>query len=105
MRDQKADYKTLNDLRTDLFKVRSDTEEFWKKLEPALNSAKDDVQALPAAPAQGDTPEPEQAALTRAETNAYHAYLASSRGALDGAQNRIGKLIGHLLDIRNLPKK
>ena len=100
MRDPKADYKALNDFRTELFKLRTDGEEFWKKLEPVLNSANDDVQALPAAPAQGEAPETEQAAIYRAETNAYHAYLTSTRGTLDGTQNRIGKLLGHLLDIR-----
>ena len=100
MRDPKADYKALNDFRTELFKLRTDGEDFWKKLEPALNSANDDVAALPAAPAQGEAPETEQAAIYRTETNAYHAYLASTHSTLDGTQNRIGKLLGHLVDIR-----
>ena len=100
MRDPKADYKALNDFRTELFKLRTDGEDFWKKLEPVLNSANDDVAALPAAPAQGEAPETEQAAIYRAETNAYHAYLASTHSTLDGTQNRIGKLLGHLVDIR-----
>ena len=100
MRDPKAAYATLNDLRAALFALRSDAEAFWKKLEPALASAADNVQALPPAPAQDQAPEPEQSATYRAETNAYHAYLNSAHGALDSAQNRIGKLLGHLLDIR-----
>ena len=100
MRDPKADYKTLNDFRTALFALRSDAEAFWKKLEPALASAADNVQALPPAPAQDQAPEPEQSAIYRAETNAYHAYLSSARGALDGTNNRISKALGHLLDIR-----
>ncbi len=100
MRAPKAEYKALNDFRTELFKLRTGGEEFWKKLEPVLNSANDDVQALPAAPAQGEAPETEQAAIYRAETNAYHAYLSSTRSALDGTQTRIGKLLGHIVDIR-----
>jgi potassium efflux system protein len=98
LHNTKADYKTLNDFRTALFALRAEAEEFWKKLEPALNSAADNVQALP--PAAQDAPEPEQAAAYRAETVAYHAYLNSTRGALDGTHNRINKLLGHLLDIR-----
>ncbi len=100
MRDPKADYKTLNDFRTALFALRSDAEAFWKKLEPALASAADNVQTLPPAPAQDQAAEPEQSAIYRAETNAYHAYLNSARGALDGTHNRISKALGHLLDIR-----
>ena len=100
MRDPKAGYKTLNDFRAALFALRSDAEAFWKKLEPALASAADNVQALPPAPAQDQAPEPEQSATYRAETNAYHAYLNSARGALDGTQSRISKALGHLLDIR-----
>ena len=100
MRDPKAAYATLNDLRTALFALRSDAEAFWKKLEPALASAADNVQALPPAPAQDQAPEPEQSAIYRAETNAYHAYLNSARGALDGTHSRISKALGHLLDIR-----
>ena len=100
MRDPKAEFKALNDFRTELFKVRTDAEEFWKKLEPVLHSANEEVQALPAAPAQGQAAEPEQAALYRAETTAYYGYLTSARGALDSTNARIGKLLGHLLDVR-----
>ena len=52
LHNTKADYKALNDFRTALFGLRAEAEEFWKKLEPALNSASDNVQALPPAPAQ-----------------------------------------------------
>jgi potassium efflux system protein len=100
LHNTKADYKALNDFRTALFGLRAEAEEFWKKLEPALNSAADNVQALPPATGQDQAPEPEQAAAYRAETVAYHAYLNSTRGALDGTHNRINKLLGHLLDIR-----
>ncbi len=100
--DPKAGYAGLNAFRGELFKLRADAEDFWKKLEPVLNSAKDDVEALPPAPAQGQPPELEQAAISRAEANAYLAYLTQAHGALDSTQNRIGKLIGSILDIRRL---
>ncbi len=100
MQEPKTDYRALDELRTELFNLRGDAEAFWKKLEPALNSANDNMQALPPAPAQGQEPEPDQAALYRAETTAYYGYLYSARGSLDGTQSRITKLIGHLLDIR-----
>ncbi len=92
----------LNAYRGELFKLRADAEDFWRKLEPVLNSAKDDVEALPPAPAQGQPPELEQTAISRAEANAYLAYLTQAHGALDSTQNRIGKLIGSILDIRRL---
>jgi potassium-dependent mechanosensitive channel len=98
MLNTKADYKALNDFRTALFALRAEAEEFWKKLEPALNSSADNVHALPPAPTQDQ--EPEQAAAYRAETVAYHAYLDSTRGALDGTHSRVNKALGHLLDIR-----
>ena len=96
----RPDYKALNDFRTELFKLRTDGEDFWKKLEPVLNSANDDVRRCLPRQLKARRRRPEQAAIYRAETNAYHAYLTSTRGTLDGTQNRIGKLLGQLLDIR-----
>jgi len=100
LHNPKIEYKDLNENRAGLLKLRADAEEFWSKLEPALNSANEEVQALPAAPAQGQPPEMEQAAAARADANAYLAYLASARASLDATQNRINKLIGAILDIR-----
>ncbi|MGO9545319.1 MAG: mechanosensitive ion channel family protein [Rhodomicrobium sp.] len=100
MNDPKADGKALNDYRTELFKLRANGEEFGNKLQPILNSANEDVQGLPPAPEKGAMPEPEQAAISREEANAYLAYLTSTHAALDRTQNRISKLLGQLLDIR-----
>lgn len=100
--DPNVNYGGLNTYRGELFKLRAGAEEFWKKLEPILNSANDDVQALPPAPAQGQPPELGQAAISRAEANAYVAYLTQARGAADSTQNRAGKLLGSILDIRRL---
>ncbi len=102
IRDPKIDYAGLNTYRGELFKLRADADGFWKKLEPVLNSANEDVQALPPAPAQGQPPELEQTAISRADANAYLAYLTQGRSALDSTQNRIGKLLGSILDIRRL---
>ncbi len=100
MHDPKIGHRTLDGLRTELVSLRGDTGALLKKLEPALDTASDNLQALPPAPTQDQEPELGQAALYRAETTAYHAYLNSAHGSLEGMQSRITKLIGHLLDIR-----
>ncbi|MGA7329479.1 MAG: mechanosensitive ion channel domain-containing protein [Rhodomicrobium sp.] len=100
LRDPKLEYKALNDYRSQLLALRADGEAFWRKLEPALNSANEDSQALPPAPAQGQPSELEQTAIVRQETGTYVSYLKSARTTLDETQNRINKLIGAILDIR-----
>jgi potassium efflux system protein len=100
MNNSKVDHRILEKLRTELVSLRGDTGALLKKIEPALDTANDNLQALPPAPAQGQEPELAQAALYRAETTAYHAYLNSARGSLEGMQSRITKLIGHFLEIR-----
>src|SRR5208282_3518464 len=49
-------YNDLNLYRDELLKLRSDTEDFWSKLEPPLTLIEDQVQKLPPAPAQGQPP-------------------------------------------------
>src|SRR5256886_10787252 len=58
-------YSELNDLRDELQGVRAGIEDFWKRLEPRLAAAKDQVALLGPAPAAGQPPEPEQAALPK----------------------------------------
>src|SRR5262249_59417482 len=70
-------YSELNDLRDELQRVRAGIEDFWKRLEPRLAATKDQVALLGPAPAAGQPPEPEQAALNRAEVN-YHFGLLSA---------------------------
>ena len=65
-----------------------------------LNSANEDLQVLPAPPAQGQAPELEQAAIYRAELTAYVAYLNSARVTLDSTKSRITKLIAEALRVR-----
>ncbi len=100
LQDPKLEYKALNDYRSQLLALRADGEAFWRKLEPALNSANEDLQALPPAPAQGQPPEIEQTATARQDASGYVSYLKSARSSLDETQNRINKLIGTILDIR-----
>jgi len=93
-------YSDLNLCRDELIKLRADTDEFSTKLEPPLTSIEDQVQKLPPAPAQGQPPEPEQVALSRAELNYHAGFLRSARAALDTAQFRINQLINTVQDIR-----
>src|SRR5436189_5934128 len=62
-------YSELNDFRDELQRVRAEIADFSKRLEPRLAAAKDQVALLGPAPAAGQPPEPEQAALNRAELN------------------------------------
>ncbi len=98
--NSKAGYKPLLAYDEELHKLRADGEEFWTKLEPVLNSANEDLQVLPAPPAQGQAPELEQAAIYRAELTAYLAYLNSARATLDSTKGRITKLIAEALRAR-----
>ena len=67
------------DLRDELQRVRAGIEDFWKLLEPRLAAAKDQVALLGPAPAAGQPPEPEQAALNRAELNYLFGLLSANR--------------------------
>src|SRR5262249_23635590 len=72
-------YSELNDLRDELQRVRAGVEDFSKRLEPPLAAAKDQVALLGPAPAAGQPPEPEQAALNRAELNYLFGLLSAGR--------------------------
>ena len=89
----------LGEYRAALVKLREDAEAFWAKLEPPLKSAAEDVEALPPVRAEGQPPEPEQVAISRVEAKDYLDYLNSTRGALDGTQSRINKLLGLLQEV------
>src|SRR5260370_10487613 len=74
-------YSELNDLRDELQRVRAGIEDFWKRLEPPLAAAKDQVALLGPAPAAGQPPEPEQATLNRAELNYLFGLLSAGQAA------------------------
>ena len=93
-------YSELNDLRDELQRVRAGTEDFSKRLQPPLAAAKDQVALLGPAPAAGQPPEPEQAALNRAELNYLFGLLSSGQAAVHSANLRIDQLINTIQDIR-----
>jgi potassium efflux system protein len=93
-------YNQLNAYRDGLLGLRADAEEFWKKLQGPLNAMDEQVQKLPPAPAQGQPPEPEQAALFRAELTYHLGILTSARNSLDATHFRINQLINRIQDIR-----
>src|SRR6516225_6566734 len=93
-------YSELNDLRDELQRVRAGTEDFSKRLEPPLAAAKDQVALLGPAPAAGQPPEPEQAALNRAELNYLFGLLSAGQAAVHSANLRIDQLINTIQDIR-----
>jgi small-conductance mechanosensitive channel len=100
LRKPQLAYSELNALRDELLKLRSDAEEFWTKLEPPLESVENQVQKMPAAPAQGEPPEPEATAKFRTELNNQLSYLRSARSSLDATHLRINQLLGVVQDIR-----
>jgi len=93
-------YSELNDLRDELQRVRAGIEDFWKRLEPRLAAAKDEVALLGPTPAAGQPPEPEQAALNRAELNYHFGLLSAGQAAVHSANRRIDHLINTIQDIR-----
>src|SRR5262249_32176772 len=68
-----------------------------------LAAAKDQVALLGPAPAAGQPPEPEQAALNRAELNYLFGLLSAGQTAVPSPQLRIDHLINTIHDVR--PKK
>jgi potassium-dependent mechanosensitive channel len=93
-------YSELNDLRDELQRVRAGIENLSKRLEPPLAAAKDQVALLGPAPAAGQPPEPEQAALNRAELNYLFGLLSAGQAAVHSANLRIDQLINTIRDIR-----
>ncbi len=93
-------YMDLNIYRDELLKLRSDGEDFGKKLETPLGAIEDQVQKLPPAPAQDQPPESDQAALLRAELNYHLGVLKSARSSLDATQFRVDQLLNTIQDTR-----
>jgi potassium-dependent mechanosensitive channel len=93
-------YSELNNLRDELQRLRAEIEDFSKRLGPPLAAAKDQVALLGPAPAAGQPPEPEQAALNRAELNYLFGLLSAGQAAAPSANLRIDQLINTIQDIR-----
>jgi hypothetical protein len=59
-------YSELNDLRDELQRLRAGTEDFWKRLEPPLAAAKDQVVSLTSCPSFRAVPDRRRCADRRA---------------------------------------
>jgi potassium-dependent mechanosensitive channel len=93
-------YSELNERREELQRLRAEIDDFSKRLGPPLAAAKDQVALLGPAPAAGQPPEPEQAALNRAELNYLFGLLSAGQAAGPSANLRIDQLINTIQDIR-----
>jgi len=93
-------YSELNEFRDRLQRIRAQVEETWGRLQPRLKADKAQMNLLGSAPAAGQPPEPEQAALTRAELNYHLSLLSGGKAAVDSTNLRIENLLNAIQDIR-----
>ena len=93
-------YLELNEFRDRLQRLRSQVEETWSQLQPRLKTDKAQTNLLGPAPAAGQPPEPEQAALARAELNYHSSLLSGGKTAVDSTNLRIDNLLNAIQDIR-----
>jgi potassium-dependent mechanosensitive channel len=96
---QEVRYAELNATRDQLQRLRSEVDAFAKRLQPRLDAIKAQVDRLGPAPAAGQPPEPEQAALSRAELNYRLGLLAAAQSAVSSTQLRIDQLANSVQDI------
>ena len=97
---QRLRYSELNEFRNRLQRLRSQVEDTWSRLQPRLKADKAQMNLLGPAPAAGQPPEPEQAALTRAELNYHSSLLSGGKAAVDSTNLRIDNLLNTIQDIR-----
>src|SRR5215469_2507679 len=93
-------YSELNEFRDRLQQVRSQVDDTWGRLQPRLKTDKAQTNLLGPAPAAGQPPEPEQAALARAELNYHSSLLSGGKTAVDSTNLRIDNLLNAIQDIR-----
>jgi len=93
-------YSELNEFRDRLQQVRSQVDDTWGLLQPRLKTDKAQVNLLGPAPAADQPPEPEQAALARAESNYHLSLLSGGKAAVDATNLRIENLLNAIQDIR-----
>jgi potassium-dependent mechanosensitive channel len=97
---QRLRYSELNEFRDRLLRVRSQVEETWGQLQPRLKADQAQMNLLGSAPAAGQPPESEQAALTRAELSYHFGLLSGAKAAVDSTNLRIENLLNAIQDIR-----
>jgi potassium efflux system protein len=93
-------YSELNEFRDRLQQVRSQVDDTWGRLQPRLKADKAQVNLLGPAPAADQPPEPEQAALARAESNYHLGLLWGGKATVDSTNLRIENLLNAIQDIR-----
>src|SRR3974390_2315588 len=93
-------YSELNEFRDRLQRLRSQVEDAWSRLQPRLNTDKAQTNLLGPAPAAGQPPEPEQAALARVELNYHSSLLWGGKTVVDSTNLRIENLLNAIQDIR-----
>ena len=86
-------YSELNEFRDRLQQVRSQVDDTWGLLQPRLKADKAQVNLLGPAPAADQPPEPEQAALARADSNYHLSLLSGGKAAVDSTNLRIENLL------------
>src|SRR6516162_9436358 len=97
---QRLRYSELNEFRDELLRVRSQVEETWGRLQPRLKADQAQINLLGSAPAVGQPPESEQAALARAELSYHFGLLSGAKAAVDSTNLRIENLLSAIQDIR-----
>ena len=83
-----------------LQRIRSETEDAWKKIQPGLNADRAQMKLLGPAPAAGQPQEPEQAALGRAELNYHFGLLSAGQASVKSTNLRIDNLLNTIQEIR-----
>jgi potassium-dependent mechanosensitive channel len=93
-------YSELNEFRDRLQRVRSDVADLSNKLQPRLQADKAQIDLFGPAPAAGQSAEPEQTALARAELNYHSSLLSGGQTAVNSTNLRIENLLNAIQDIR-----
>lgn len=93
-------YSQLTTSRDELERLRENVDSFLTTLEPRLEGVNTLAAKLGPAPAQGDAPEPEEAARTRGEISGLRSTYASAKSVAEQTSVRAAQLISQIQDIR-----
>jgi potassium-dependent mechanosensitive channel len=93
-------YSDLNQYRDNLQGLRSRLDDVSTRLQPRLDADKAQMKLLGPAPAAGQPPEPDQAAMARAELDYHLGLLSAGQGAVNSVGLRIETLLNTIQDIR-----
>ncbi len=93
-------YAELNNLRSELQRIRSAISAFSGHVQVPLDAVKAQLDLLGPAPGAGQAREPEQIALSRAELNYHLGLLSGAQSAVNSSELRIDQLINAIQDLR-----